>query len=159
MYNLDEKQTVDKNLQGEVLLFNFQKGKPNSGPLLQEHCYHQHYLSFGEWQDSFLSKKVTLFICWYRNEICLLPGKTMQGTPGCILSGPSCHKGTPAKACPITLACRASKAFVARSDEVIPPCIKNIVSSTFRSIPCTTCGINHFVWYGQLNFQTLIFFF
>jgi hypothetical protein len=45
----------------------------------------------------------------------------MYGTPGCLLSGPSCHKGTPASACPTILAHFASRAFVARSDEVIPP--------------------------------------
>lgn len=49
------------------------------------------------------------------------PGKTMYGTPGCLLSGPSCHKGTPAMACPTILAHFASRAFVAVSDEVIPP--------------------------------------
>lgn len=49
------------------------------------------------------------------------PGKTMYGTPGCLLSVPSCHKGTPAKACPTILARFASRAFVAMSDEVIPP--------------------------------------
>lgn len=45
----------------------------------------------------------------------------MYGTPGCLLSVPSCHKGTPAKACPTILARFASRAFVAMSDEVIPP--------------------------------------
>lgn len=50
-----------------------------------------------------------------------LPGKTMYGTPGCLLSGPSCHNGMPARACPTTLAHFASRAFVARSDDVIPP--------------------------------------
>lgn len=50
-----------------------------------------------------------------------LPGKTIYGTPGCLLSPPSCHKGTPAKACPTILACLASRALVAISDEVIPP--------------------------------------
>lgn len=41
--------------------------------------------------------------------------------PGCLLSGPSCHKGIPARAWPTTLARFASRAFVARSEEVIPP--------------------------------------
>ena len=41
--------------------------------------------------------------------------------PGCLLSGPSCHKGIPARAWPTILACFTSRAFVARSEEVIPP--------------------------------------
>jgi hypothetical protein len=45
----------------------------------------------------------------------------MYGTPGCLLSGPSCHNGMPARACPTTVAHFASRAFVARSDDVIPP--------------------------------------
>ena len=48
----------------------------------------------------------------------------MYGTPGCLLSGPSCHNGMPARACPTTLAHFASRAFVARSDDVIPPLSK-----------------------------------
>ena len=48
----------------------------------------------------------------------------MYGTPGCLLSGPSCHNGMPARACPTTLALFASRAFVARSDDVIPPLSK-----------------------------------
>ena len=56
--------------------------------------------------------------------------------PGNLLSGPSCHNGTPANACPMTLAHLASKAFVAISDEVIPPCVSHIkinFRSQFRS--------------------------
>lgn len=45
----------------------------------------------------------------------------MYGTPGCLLSWPSCHKGTPERACPVILAHFAPRAFVAMSDEVIPP--------------------------------------
>ena len=108
-----------------------------------------------EEQDSTLSQKVILCLCVGMDELkCLLPGNTMQGTPGNLLSGPSCHNGTPANACPITLARRASKAFVAISDEVIPPYVNDIIKQYFQKlISFTTCGLELFV--SQLEQQRL----
>lgn len=62
----------------------------------------------------------------------------MYGTPGCLLSGPSFHKGTPAIACPTILAHFAPRAFVARSEEVIPPYYREIYSISCTKSQSTT---------------------
>lgn len=54
-----------------------------------------------------------------------LPGKTMYGIFGWRLPGPRRHRGTPGKAWPATSARCAPIAFVARSDDVIPPCVQD----------------------------------
>jgi hypothetical protein len=52
----------------------------------------------------------------------------------------------PAKACPITLARRASKAFVAISDEVIPPYVNDIITIISEVNSYTMCGLGLFVY-------------
>lgn len=65
----------------------------------------------------------------------------MYGTPGCLLSGSSCHKGTPARACPTIFARFASRAFVAMSDEVIPPYNKILVMSIYTKNTCARVSL------------------
>lgn len=104
---------VDESLTGRTQDFTTSASAllsptlPKKGAVYQSNAYNRNYITKS------IKKKINIISC--------LPGKTIYGTPGCLLSGPSCHKGTPARACPTTLARLASRAFVARSDDVIPP--------------------------------------